>query len=166
MHVLCAKSLQSCPTLCDPMDHSPPGSFVHGILQARILEWVAMPSSKGSSQPRDWTVSLTFAALAGRFFTTSATWEDQNMHNCVLIMRELQADPKCRTFCKITCPVLQKFITFPGYKRQGNKIQHRIVNSISGKLVEKTWWKPIKACHLFDSIVPNVNILISIIILW
>ena len=44
-----AKSLQSCPTLCDPMDCSPPGSSVHGILQARILEWVAMPSSRGSS---------------------------------------------------------------------------------------------------------------------
>ena len=42
------KSLQSCPTLCDPMDCSPPHSSVHGILQARILEWVAMPSSRGS----------------------------------------------------------------------------------------------------------------------
>ena len=44
---------QSCPTLCNPMDYSPPGSSVHGVLQARILEWVAMPSSRGSSQPRD-----------------------------------------------------------------------------------------------------------------
>ena len=43
---------QSCPTVCDPKDCSPPGSSVHGILQARILEWVAMPSSQGSSQPR------------------------------------------------------------------------------------------------------------------
>ena len=42
-----AKLLQSCPTLCSPMDCSPPGSSVHGILQARILEWVAVPSSKG-----------------------------------------------------------------------------------------------------------------------
>ena len=41
-----AKSLQSCPTLCNPMDYSPPGSSVHGIFQARILEWVAMPFSK------------------------------------------------------------------------------------------------------------------------
>ena len=49
---LCAKSIQLCPTLCDPVDHSPPGSSVHGILQARILEWVAMPSSVESSQPR------------------------------------------------------------------------------------------------------------------
>ena len=46
---------QSCPTLWDPMDCSPPGSSVHGILQARILEWVAIPSSKGSSQPREQT---------------------------------------------------------------------------------------------------------------
>ena len=46
-----------CPTLCDPMDYSPPGSSVHGILQARILEQAAGPSSKGSSQPRDRTGS-------------------------------------------------------------------------------------------------------------
>ena len=44
---------QSCPTLCDPMDCSPPGSSVHGILQPRILEWVDIPFSRGSSQPRD-----------------------------------------------------------------------------------------------------------------
>ena len=52
---MCAKLLQSCLTLCDPMHRSPPGSFVHGILQARTLEWVARPSSRESSQPRDWT---------------------------------------------------------------------------------------------------------------
>ena len=44
-----AKSLQLCPTLCDPIDGSPPGLSVHGILQARILEWVAMPSCSRSS---------------------------------------------------------------------------------------------------------------------
>ena len=46
---MCAKSLQLCLTLCNPMDCSPLNSSVHGILQARILEWVAMPSSRGSS---------------------------------------------------------------------------------------------------------------------
>ena len=50
---VCTKSLQSCPTLCHPMDCSPPGSFVHGILQARTLEWVAISSSTGSFWPRD-----------------------------------------------------------------------------------------------------------------
>ena len=65
---------QSCPTLCDPMDWSPPGSSVHGILQARILEWVVIPSSRGSSQPRDQT---QVSHVAGRFFTDWATREAQ-----------------------------------------------------------------------------------------
>ena len=46
---------QSCLTLCNPMDYSPPGSSVHGILQARMLQWVAMAFFRGSSQPRDQT---------------------------------------------------------------------------------------------------------------
>ena len=50
-----AKSLQECPTLCSSVDHSPPDSSVHGILQACILKWVAMPSSRGSSQPSNQT---------------------------------------------------------------------------------------------------------------
>ena len=48
-----ARSPQLYPTLCDPMEYSPPGSSVHGFLQARILEWVAMTSSRGPSPPRD-----------------------------------------------------------------------------------------------------------------
>ena len=64
------KLLQSCPTLCDPIDYSPPGSSVHGILQARILEWVATSSSKGSSQPRDRTWVSCDSCVAGRFFST------------------------------------------------------------------------------------------------
>ena len=46
---------QSCMTLCDPTDRGPPGSSAHGLFQARILEWVAMPSSRGSYRPRDQT---------------------------------------------------------------------------------------------------------------
>ena len=58
-----------------PQDCSPPGCSVHGILQARILEWVAVPSSRGSSRPKGEPASLVSPALAGGFFTTSATWE-------------------------------------------------------------------------------------------
>ena len=58
-----AKSLQLWPTLWGPMDCRSPGSFDHGILQARIPEWAAISSSRGSSQPRDWTRSLISAAL-------------------------------------------------------------------------------------------------------
>ena len=65
-HAVLCLAAQSCLTLCDTVDYSLPGSSVHRILQARILEWVVMPSSRGSSQPRDRTqVSL----IAGRFFT-------------------------------------------------------------------------------------------------
>ena len=67
-----AKSLQSCLILCDPMDSSRPGSSVHGILQARILEWVGMPSSRGSF----WLRSQTWVfCIAGKFFTIWATRE-------------------------------------------------------------------------------------------
>ena len=61
---------QSCLTLCNPMDCSLPGSSVHGILQARIPEWVIIPFSRGSSRPRDWT---WVSWIASRFFTTWAT---------------------------------------------------------------------------------------------
>ena len=63
---------QSCPTLCDPMDCRQPDSSVSGILQARILEWIASSSSRGSSWPRDW---IWVSHVAGRFFTIWATRE-------------------------------------------------------------------------------------------
>ena len=73
-----AKSLQSCPTLHNPVDYSLPGSSVHGILQARILEWVAISSSRGSSWPRTEPVSVTTPALAGGFLPTRPTWESES----------------------------------------------------------------------------------------
>ena len=60
-------AMQLCPTFCDPMACSLPGSSVHGILQARILEWVAIPFSRGSSQPRD---QIRVSCTVSRFFTT------------------------------------------------------------------------------------------------
>ena len=66
IHVICetekVKVTPSCPTLCDPMYYT-----IHGILQARILEWVAFPFAKGSSQPRDQT---QVSRIAGGFFTS------------------------------------------------------------------------------------------------
>ena len=73
---------QSCPTLCQPVDCSSPGSSVHGISQARILEWVAISFSRGSCWPRGWT---HISCIAGRFFTTE------------LMGKPLQ---KTRIFCK------------------------------------------------------------------
>ena len=70
-----AKLLQSYLTLCDPMDCSPPGSSVHGILQARTLEWVASPPPGDLPDPGIEPTLLMSPALAGGFFTMSVTWE-------------------------------------------------------------------------------------------
>ena len=73
MNMLCLVA-RLCPKLCDPVNHVTPGSSVHGILQVRILEWVAMPSSRGPSQLRDQTqVTL----IAGGLFTIWTTREAQ-----------------------------------------------------------------------------------------
>ena len=69
-----AQLLQLCPTLCKP---SLPGSSVHGILQARILEWVTMPSSRGSSWPRNQTCVTYVSCIAGRFFITESLSKPQ-----------------------------------------------------------------------------------------
>ena len=66
------KVAQSCLTLCDPIDCSPPRSSFHGISQARILEWVSISYSRESSRPRDWT---WVSCIAGRFFTIWDTRE-------------------------------------------------------------------------------------------
>ena len=86
---VCALSRFSHVWLCDPVDHSPPGSTVHGIFWARILQWAAVSSSGGSSRPRDQTWT---SCIAGRFFTAWAIKEgpslwiiiDKSIHNIKL----------------------------------------------------------------------------------
>ena len=73
-----SEATQSCPTLCDPMACSLPGSSVPGIFQARGLEWVAISFSRGSSWPRDWT---QVSHIAGRRFTIWATRKELNIYN-------------------------------------------------------------------------------------
>ena len=70
-----AKSLQSCPTLCDPIDGSPPGSSVPGILQARTLEWVAISFSRGSSWPRDQTHVSCISCTGKWILSNWPPWE-------------------------------------------------------------------------------------------
>ena len=90
-YYLCA---QSCLTLCDPIDCSPPSSSVHGILQARILEWVAIPFSRVSSQPTDWT---QVSCIAGRFFTIWATRKAHLCANGTQIMAHIKNSPELQS---------------------------------------------------------------------
>ena len=82
---------QLSPNICDPMDCSPPGSHVHGILQARILEWVGMPSSRWSSQPRDQTQVF---CIASGFFTI---WATRDALGFIVIAMKLWVSSVCRS---------------------------------------------------------------------
>ena len=74
---VCVRSIvRSCPTVCNPMDCSPPGSSVHGISQARILEWVAVSLSRGSSRVRDQAHISCISCISRQILYHCATWED------------------------------------------------------------------------------------------
>ena len=83
---MCVRSgAQLCPTLCDPMGCSPPGSSVHGIFQARIVEQVATSYRGDLPDPGIEPASLESPALAGGFFTSSATWETHlDTYDCLI----------------------------------------------------------------------------------
>ena len=85
LYAAAAQLLQSCPALCDPMDCSLPGSPVHGISPARVLESVAMPSSRASSWPRDQTHISCISCIAGGFFTCWANWGNPSMCVCIYV---------------------------------------------------------------------------------
>ena len=91
----CSLVAQACPTLCDPQDCSLPGSSVHGILQARMPEWVAVPFSRGSSQPRDQT---WFSHSTGGFFMVWATREAPCFAS-VCIQRGWRWELNCLKWC-------------------------------------------------------------------
>ena len=82
------------------MDHSPPGSSVHGILQARILEWVAMPSSRGSSQPRNQTHVSCVSCIAGGFFTA----EPPGKPTCLSLFRKIYQQGHCKPLVWLYLP--------------------------------------------------------------
>ena len=121
MEVLVA---QSCRTLCDPMDCSPPVSSVHRILQAGILQWAAISSSRGPSWPRDWAQA---PALTGRCFTVWATREGH-------VTPDLY--PKNNL---LNSSVYPKFINKTLLKRKKNTVKRTQEPTPGG-----TWW-PVSA---------------------
>ena len=91
-----AKSLQSCPTLCDPIDGSPPGSPVPGILQARTLEWVAISfSSKSLYHPAQPQCNPTFHELRFKCFVTRLWWKNSGLQDQIAIGSNIQVFNKC-----------------------------------------------------------------------
>ena len=88
---------QSCPTLCNPMNCPLPGCSVHGILQARMLEWVAIPLSRGSSQPRN---RIWVSCIAGRFFTIWATSICLVAQSCPTVCDAVDCSPSGSSVCR------------------------------------------------------------------
>ena len=100
----CVLVAQLCPTFCDPTYCSPPGFSVHGVLQARILEWIAIHFSRGTSQPGDWTL---VSCITGKFFTVWApgtTGEIRVLFLCMMLENVLYCSFTC------SCPVLQHYL--------------------------------------------------------
>ena len=112
-----AKSLQSCPTLCDPIDSSPPASPVPEILQARTLEWVAISSPRGSSQASDRTWVSYISYIAGGFFTTMpkwiSTWKRMRLDHCLIPLTKicLLSNNKRLKYKSWNCKMPQKLHT-------------------------------------------------------
>ena len=105
-----AKSLQSCPALCDTMDCSPLNCSVRGIFQARIQEWVAMPSSRWSTWPRNQTHIFCASCIAGGFFTAEPLWKPIDGGGIVLFLR------RNKSICISVAAQLQKCLAaFCGY---------------------------------------------------
>ena len=160
-----AKSLQSCPTRCDPIDCSPPGSSVHGILQARILEWVAVPSPRGSPDPGIEPESLVSPASAGVFTTSTTLYDGLNGYTsqnstsfsslCAshhpLLSETSHQDSK--TCCYLMC-------TYERKKILPIKLYHTIIRCIpipdmwkcGGGSMSYSWWNTMSAAVNSDII--------------
>ena len=97
--MMCVLVAKLCPTLCDSVNCSLPSSYVHLILQARILDWLANPFSRGSSRPRNWT---QVSCIAGKFFTIWANKEatiyaaaaaTKSLHSCLTLCDPINCSP-------------------------------------------------------------------------
>ena len=134
---------QLCPTLCYPVDCSLPGSSVHGILQVRVLEWVAISFSRGSSRPRDWT---QVSGIAGRCFTI---WATSEVHLSLVFSWKVGERNETRKPCSETLKIYDLF-----------KMEIERQQSIMGiidyyylGLIYHPWWR--QFCFLVLTTVQN-----------
>ena len=139
-----AKSFQSCPMLCEPMDCSPLGSSVHVILQARILDWVAIFFSRGSSWPRDQT---WVSCIAGGCFTVWATREGYEITqpiktNHAIFQDFLSHFLRWSTLC-LWCVFLYKYIHFLPIISTLNFATLNLLATLNDQTVEKKMEKGI-----------------------
>ena len=151
---MCAYSVtQSCLTLCNPVDCSLPGFSIHGILQARILEWVPMPSYRGSSWPRDQTRVSSISCTAGRFFTAHSPGEHRHNNNYLKCKWPKCSNQKTQNGYKNKTPICAIYkrstldlSTNTDWKRKARK-RYSMQTEIKGKQVQQHSYQ-IKQIHV------------------
>ena len=139
---------QSCLTLCNPMNCSLPGYSVHGIVQSRILEWVDIPFSRGSFQPRDQT---QISCITARFFTIWATREVQSNPNIPLIVEKFVAYSQNTTqqqkWMNYSYAQHRRIVkTIFWEKRQTQKITYMLIPFKALKLIKANYCLRMHAC--------------------
>ena len=138
---------QLCLTLCDPMDCSLSGSSVHGILQARILEWVAVPFSRVSSQPRNWT---QFSHIRGRFFTIWATREALSSQKGAWISRNFMGSLGHTLKSHAEAALLWALQGSEGLRQAGPQVQ-RVAGAVAESRLPSYVWCP-SVCQPFQDL--------------
>ena len=155
---------QSCLTLCDPLDYSPPGSSVHGIFLARILEWVAISFSRRSSWPRDWT---QVSHIVGRCFTLWATREVKqqikkiwfNMNKCITLPSSAGKESACNAGDLGSIPGFRRSpgegkgypLQYSGLVHRLRSLVHRVAISIQVNSMRNTCVYALEGTHLLFS---------------
>ena len=134
---------QLCPALCNPMDCSSPGSSVHGIFQARILEQVAISSSRGSSWPRDWTWVSCISFIGKHIPYHCATWEAQHLvlsgNTSSFAIRNDSAHGilklyffSCSTFCFPCSWQLPHIFIYLFFQHESKRVSHSVMSDSLG----------------------------------
>ena len=126
------KSLQLCPILCDPMGCSLQVSSVHGVLQARILEWIAVLSSRDQTPgilTQESNLRLLFPALKGGFFTISTTWEAPYVHTCKYILINNTSILYVCVYIIIIQYAVLHIYTYIMYVKIGSSLEYTLGNS-------------------------------------
>ena len=158
---VCVLVIQLCPTLCDPMDCSPPGSSVHRISQARILEWVAIPFSKGSSWPRDGTCSSCICR--------EVLYHEHHLGSPIYIVSEVQVAQSCPTLCDpvdytvhgILQARILDWVAFPLFRASSQPRDRTQVSCIAGGFF--TSWATREAPYIWYI---RIRILLYIFMEW
>ena len=125
--------------LCDPVDYSPPASSVCGILQARILEWVSMLSSRGSSWPRDWTC-VSYVSCTGTWVLYHVWFAGKSLQSCPTLCDSIEGSPPCFPVPGILQARILEWVAISFSKAWKGKVKVKLLSCV--RLLATPWTPP------------------------